>query len=60
MESNSNSSVMKSVKDGVVAFLGYLVIDFISSESQAEVRSCNPPNGAPWGFDSPSPLRPPV
>jgi hypothetical protein len=36
MKSNSNSNIMKYVKGGIVALLGYLVVDSISSESQTK------------------------
>jgi hypothetical protein len=32
---NSNSNIMKSVKSGIVALLGWLVADFTSSETQS-------------------------
>jgi hypothetical protein len=36
MMSNSNSNIMKNVKGGIVALLGWLVADSTSSESQIE------------------------
>ena len=36
MMRNSNRDIMKNVKGGIVALLGWLVADSISSESQTE------------------------
>ncbi|PXF29430.1 hypothetical protein WH50_20770 [Pokkaliibacter plantistimulans] len=36
MKSTSNSNIMKNVKSGIAALLGCLVVDSISSESQAK------------------------
>jgi len=51
----SNSNIMKNVKGGIVALLGCLVVDSISSESQAKNTNGSLPRSAPWGFDSPEP-----
>lgn len=41
MKSNSGCKAMKNVKNRIVALLGYLEIDSVSSETQAESINCN-------------------
>lgn len=55
MKSTSNSNIMKNVKSGIVALLGCLVVDSISSESQAKNATVVCPGARHGGSIPPSP-----
>jgi hypothetical protein len=55
MKRNSNNNIMKNVKGGIVALLGYLVGRFYFERGTGLDTNCSSPRSAPWGFDSPAP-----
>lgn len=55
MKSNNNRNIMKNVKSGIVALLGCLVVDSISSESQAKNATAVCPGARHGGSIPPSP-----
>lgn len=55
MKSNNNSNIMKNVKSGIVALLGYLDGRFYFERDTSLDTSRSLPRSAPWGFDSPAP-----
>lgn len=55
MKRTSNSNIMKNVKGGIVALLGYLVGRFYFERDTGLGTNRSLPRSAPWGFDSPAP-----
>ena len=55
MKRTSNSNIMKNVKGGIVALLGYLVGRFYFERGAGLGTNRSLPRSALWGFDSPAP-----